>query len=99
MNDQIWQSIRYLLIFGGGILAGRGKISADEVAPLADSIIQVGGAIVSVGAMLWGLYVKWKTRAVPFAVAARPDVPTVSAATGAVETEPRRRPKRRKSRG
>jgi hypothetical protein len=85
MNDQLWQSIRYLLIGGGAFLAGRGKLEPEQVAPLVDSIMQVGGAAVALGSAAWGLYVKWKTRAVPAFVAARPDVPTVSAATGSIE--------------
>ena len=38
-----------------------------------------------VGSVAWGNYVKFRTKAVPIATAARIDVPTVSAATGAVE--------------
>jgi hypothetical protein len=86
MNDQMWQSIRYLLIAGGAYAAGRGKISADEVPQMVDQIMTVGGAAVSLATAVWGLYVKWRTRAVPEKVAARRDVPTVSAATGAIES-------------
>lgn len=84
-QDQFWQSLRYVLIAGGAYLAGRGKIDPAQVAPLADQIISAAGAVVSGATAIWGLYVKWKTRAVPAATAARADVPTVSAATGAVQ--------------
>jgi hypothetical protein len=84
VNDQVWQTIRYVLIGGGGFLAGRGKIDPTQVVPLADQIITIGSGAVSLGAAVWGLYVKWRTATVPAATAARPDVPVVSSATGAV---------------
>ncbi|QDM18095.1 hypothetical protein FNL55_20400 [Tardiphaga sp. vice352] len=73
----IWQILRYILIAGGGFLTGKGYITAEQVTTLV-------GAIGSVGAILWGLFVKSGTTAVPDGVAARSDVLTVSAATGAV---------------
>jgi hypothetical protein len=79
--DTVWQILRYILIAGGGFLTGKGYLSADQVT----SII---GAVGSIGAVLWGLFVKSGTTAVPDAVAARADVPTVSNATGAVSTGP-----------
>ena len=85
MNDTFWQSVRYLLIGVGGYFAGRGKIDPAQVAPFADQIINILSGAAAVGAAAWGFYVKWRTRAVPERVAARIDVPTVSAATGAVQ--------------
>ena len=76
--DTVWQILRYLLIAGGGFLSGKGYISAEQ----ATTII---GAIGSIGAVVWGLFVKSGTTAVPDSVAARADVQTVSAATGAVQ--------------
>jgi hypothetical protein len=85
MNDQVWQSIRYLLIAGGMFMAGKGSVDMSQVPSLVDALMQVGGAAVSLGTAAWGFYVKYKTRAVPASVAARIDVPTVNAATGKVE--------------
>ena len=79
--DTVWQILRYILIAGGGFLSGKGYISAEQVTTLI-------GAIGSIGAVVWGLFVKAGTTAVPDATAARPDVPTVSAATGAITTGP-----------
>jgi hypothetical protein len=87
MNDQMWQSIRYMLIAGGSFAAGRGKISPEQVLPLVDQVMQVGGAVVAAGTAAWGLYVKFRTRAVPIKTAERRDVPTVSPVTGAVEPQ------------
>lgn len=75
--DTIWQILRYLLIAGGGFLTGKGYITAENV----ETIV---GAIGAIGTVVWGLYVKSGTSAVPDAVAQRADVPTVSAATGTV---------------
>lgn len=85
MTDQVWQTIRYVLIGGGGYLAGRGKIDPAQVVPLADQAIQIGSGIVSVAAAAWGLYVKFRTATVPADTAARPDVPVVSSATGGLK--------------
>lgn len=76
--DTIWQIIRYVLIAAGSFLAGKGYISAENW----ETIVGAAGAIFTV---LWGLYVKAGTKAVPEATAARADVPTVSSATGAVQ--------------
>lgn len=76
--DTIWQIVRYLLIAGGSFLVGKGYISAENV----EAII---GGIGSIGAILWGLYVKFDTKAVPVETANRSDVHTVSGATGALQ--------------
>ena len=76
--DTIWQIARYLLIAGGSFLIGKGWIDTAGV----EAIV---GAIGTIGSIVWGLYVKTGTTAVPDAVAARADVPTVSAATGTVK--------------
>lgn len=75
--DTIWQILRYILIAGGGIAVGKGWVTNEQ-------LVTIVGAIGSIGAVVWGIFVKSGTTAVPDAVAARPDVPTVSAATGAV---------------
>ena len=83
--DQLWQTLRYFLIGFGGYLVGKGKIAPENVGPLADTIIQILGAIVSIASALWGLYVRFGTKSVPTKDAVRTDVPTVSTATGAVQ--------------
>ncbi len=77
-SDSIWQIIRYGLIAGFGFLTGKGYISSEQ----ATTII---GAIGTLFPIVWGLFVKAGTKAVPEATAARSDVPTVSSATGAVQ--------------
>jgi hypothetical protein len=77
-SDSVWQVVRYLLIAAGSFATGKGWITSDQVT----SVI---GAIGTLFTVAWGLYVKAGTRAVPSVTAARPDVPTVSAATGAVK--------------
>jgi len=84
MNDTVWQAIRYVLIGGGMFLAGRGKVDPTQVATFADEFITIAAGAVSALTAAWGFFVKWRTKAVPEKTAARPDVPTVSAATGAV---------------
>lgn len=75
--DSIWQIVRYILIGVGGIAVGKGWVTNEQ-------LVTIVGAIGSIGAVAWGLFVKSGTTAVPDDVAARSDVPTVSAATGAV---------------
>jgi hypothetical protein len=84
MNDSAWVGIRYVLIGLGSYFAGRGKIDPSQVAPMADQAINILSGAVALGAAVWGLYVRWQTRAVPEATAARKDVPTINPVTGSV---------------
>lgn len=77
MADTVWQIVRYVLLAGFGWLSGKGYISTEQTT----AIIGALGALFTAG---WGIYVKWKTVAVPASTGARPDVPTISGATGAV---------------
>lgn len=83
MNDQLWVTTRYILIGGGSFLAGRGIIPPDQVAQTVDLVMTAGGTFVAAAAALWGLYVRWNTKAVPAVTGARDDVPTINPATGA----------------
>jgi len=76
-SDMIWQIIRYILIAAGSFATGKGWVTADQVT----SIVGALGTLFAVG---WGLFVKSGTTAVPSDVAANPSIPTVSGATGAV---------------
>lgn len=77
-SDMIWQILRYVLLAGGGWLTSKGYVSGDQVSTIVGAI----GTLFTAG---WGIFVKAGTKAVPAEVAARPDVPTVSAATGQKE--------------
>lgn len=85
MRDEVWQIIRYVLIAGGMFFAGRGWVTMDQVNGIVAALPELIGGVVSLGTMVWGLYIKYGTRAVPAATAARSDVPTVSPATGAIQ--------------
>lgn len=87
VNDNFWQSLRYLLIGIGMFVAGKsqGNISASDVMHFADVAILAGSTGSSALVAAWGLYVKFRTRAVPEKTAARLDVPTTSPVTGAIE--------------
>lgn len=79
--DLVWQNLRYLLIAIGVAMATQfcgGCIGT----PFIEQIV---GVIVAAAAALWGNYVKAGTKAVPAEVAAKPSIPTVSAATGAIQ--------------
>jgi hypothetical protein len=76
-SDSVWQVVRYLLIAAGSFATGKGWVTSDQVTGII-------GAIGTLFTVAWGLYVKAGTSAVPSVTAARPDVPTVSAATGAL---------------
>jgi hypothetical protein len=82
----VWmQVLRYVLIGLGGYLAKRGVIPDDQVAGVVDQIINAVGPLMLAGGAIWGVWVKWRTKAVPAATAARIDVPTVNPVTGAVQ--------------
>ena len=75
-SDSVWQIVRYLLIAAGSFATGKGWVTADQVTGII-------GAIGTLFTVAWRLYVKADT--VRSATAARPDVPTGSAATGAAK--------------
>lgn len=91
MSDQLWQTVRYFIILGGGFLVGKGWATTDQVAQAADLIIQIGSASAAVAAIVWGWYVTWGTKKVPITAIAeiaaveRITIPVVSSATGKVE--------------
>lgn len=83
-QDTTMQGVRYGLIMLGGYLAGRGIIPADQVVSFVGQVMNIIPGIIAVATAAWGFYVKYRTKAVPDATAARSDVPTVSPVTGAV---------------
>lgn len=87
--DELMVAIRYLLIGGGMFLAGRsgGRIDPAGIVPMADTIIGAIGGVVAAVNVGWGMYVRWRTKAVPIATAARADVPVVSPVTGEIVRE------------
>lgn len=78
-----WQIARYVLIGVGSLMAGResGIVSGSDLEAIA-------GGIVAIASTAWGIYVRWNTSAVPKEVAASPDIPVQSSATGKVATGP-----------
>jgi hypothetical protein len=77
-SDSVWQVVRYLLIAAGSFATGKGWVTSDQVTGII-------GAMGTLFTVAWGLYVKFGTRATTADNAARPDVPTISAATGALK--------------
>jgi hypothetical protein len=82
-TDTKWVVLRYAAISIGSFLAGKGYVTMDQVNTVIDRAPEVAGAAVSLGTMIWGIYVRLGTKAVPAQTAARRDVPTVSPVTGA----------------
>lgn len=76
-SDSVWQIARYLLIAAGSFATGRGWVTSDQVTSAI-------GALGTLFTVVWGIYVKFGTRATTAAAATRADVPVVNAATGGV---------------
>ncbi len=76
-SDIVWQIIRYVLLAFGGYFTNKGVITGDQLT----SLIAALGTIFTAA---WGIYVKFGTKSTTAIAAARPDVPTVSAVTGAI---------------
>jgi len=74
--DTIWQLIRYALIAVRGWITSKGYLSGEDWETLI-------GAIGMLFPIIWGLFVKSGTKAVPQAVAEHSDIPTVSGVTSA----------------
>ena len=75
-SDTIWQMIRYVLLAIGGYFTNKGVLTNDQLTAIVSAL---GTLFVAA----WGIYVKYGTKATTADAATRPDVPTVSAATGA----------------
>ncbi len=88
MNDSVWVILRAVLMVGGGFLAGKGYVTMDEFTTFIDKAQTALPGVIALGTAGWGIWVRWNTRAVPASTAARRDVPTINAATGAVEPGP-----------
>jgi hypothetical protein len=88
MNQTIvWSTIRYFFIGLGMLMTGIGIATKGDVQQIIDIVGPATPAIMSLATLIWGWYVNWGTKSVPEAVAMRPDVPTVSSATGKLEAE------------
>lgn len=72
------QLVRYALLTLAPVVATYGHITRDDWTTGV-------GLLMALATWAWGIYVKWGTTSVPNETAARPDVPTVDAATGAVK--------------
>lgn len=79
--DLVWQNLRYLMIAAGSVLSAN-VCNGCVTDPIIEQSV---GAIIGIIGAVWGNYVKKGTKAVPIETALRPDVPTISAATGVVE--------------
>lgn len=90
MRDPIWDTVRWALGMGGMFLVGRGYATAEQANQMADLIVQVAAASVTIGMFAWQVWVRWGTVAVPVAAVAEIEavkqiaIPTVSSATGQV---------------
>jgi hypothetical protein len=85
MKDVYWTLLRQLLLVVSAPLAAKYGVDAATSGALIDAFIAVGMSSVTAGTMAWGLYIRKGTVAVSETTGARKDVPTVSAATGAIE--------------
>ena len=79
--DVLWQLARYGLLAIGGYFTNKGVVDGDTVTTVVSSI----GTLFTA---LWGVYVKYGTKAVPVAVADKPSIPTVSSVTGQINSGP-----------
>lgn len=87
-KDPLWVTIRTVLIATGGIAVGLGVANQVDITMLienADKVFTGVGSLLGIGTWVWQMIVRWRTRAVPIAVALDPTVATVSPVTGAVE--------------
>lgn len=84
MNDQLWMTIRYLMIAGGGYLAGRGYLRNEDVSPIVDAVLTLAPFVISLAGAAWGYMVRHNTVLVP-----KPEVlpgqPVVNPLTGSAK--------------
>ena len=93
-GDASWDGLRGLLMIGGTLSASYFGFAPEQVGPVVDNIIMFSSSGVALGSLIWLLWVKYRTKAVPVAtvIAAQlnpsvPTIPTVSPITGAVKLQ------------
>lgn len=85
MRDPIWDTVRWALGMGGAFLVGKGYATAEQASQIADLIVQVAAASVTIGMFAWQVWARWGTKAVPIVAIAEIEavkqitIPTVSA--------------------
>jgi hypothetical protein len=78
-QEQILSLARTLLQIGGTLAVARGWVSAEQAADLTNQLVVAGGALVTIGATVWGLVARSKKNLVA-SVAALPEVAEIKAA-------------------
>ncbi|GJD59293.1 hypothetical protein [Methylobacterium dankookense] len=88
MNQEQYLSLaRTLLQIGGTIAVTRGWIAPEQAAALTDQLLVFGGALVAVGATIWGLVARSKKNLIA-AAAALPEVASIQAAPAVASAVP-----------
>ncbi len=64
-NEEIMNLVRQLLTLAGGVLAARGIASQGEVSQAVTDIYTAVPALVSLGSIVWSVYVHWNMKKVP----------------------------------
>lgn len=82
-KDQLWMTVRYLMIAGGGFLAGKGYLRHEDIGPISDAIITLAPFALSLGGAVWGFIIRHNTVTVPTSEV-KPGQNVVDPGTGSV---------------
>jgi hypothetical protein len=80
-----WMLVRYGLVGAGTAMATHAGMGGTIDQAVVEQIV---GAAMSVAGVAWGVFVRWKTAAVPVYVAKEADIPVKDSLTGKVKTGP-----------
>jgi hypothetical protein len=84
-NLDPWMLVRYGLVGAGTAMATHAGMGGTIDQAVVEQVV---GGIMSAAGVAWGVYVRWRTAAVPVQVAAAPDIPVKDSLTGKVKTGP-----------
>lgn len=54
-KEQVLAAVRWLIAFGGGILVGKGYITAEQLNTISANLPVIIPALISIGGLVWGI--------------------------------------------
>jgi hypothetical protein len=84
-NLDPWMLVRYGLVGAGTAMATHAGMGGTIDQAVVEQVV---GGLMSVAGVAWGVFVRWRTAAVPVHVAAAPDIPVKDSLTGQIKTGP-----------
>lgn len=64
-SEEVMNLLRQVLTLTGGLAAGAGYVSTSQASTISNDVMVAVPALVSLGSVLWSVYVHWNMKKVP----------------------------------